>query len=253
MRVPATPPRGALSAASGARGLDSWCPLRRPSRIGRQGRVSTGLVEAGEGSEAEQALVRFRRGFFYAQGRRMATQKVKAELIDEQGLERTLTRLAHEIVERNRGVERLAVVGIRTRGAPLAERLVRKIAAIEGKEIPLGTLDITMYRDDFRRKIPTVRGTDIPFDIDDMNVVLVDDVLYTGRTARAALDALMDFGRPATVQLAVLVDRGHRELPIRADYVGKNVVTSVGEEVQVRLKEQDGEDCVLLIATEEGA
>lgn len=183
----------------------------------------------------------------------MATQKVKAELIDEQGLERTLTRLAHEIVERNRGVERLAVVGIRTRGAPLAERLVRKIAAIEGKEIPLGTLDITMYRDDFRRKIPTVRGTDIPFDIDDMNVVLVDDVLYTGRTARAALDALMDFGRPATVQLAVLVDRGHRELPIRADYVGKNVVTSVGEEVQVRLKEQDGEDCVLLIATEEGA
>jgi pyrimidine operon attenuation protein/uracil phosphoribosyltransferase len=182
----------------------------------------------------------------------MPKQKIKAHLIDEQGLERTITRLAHEILERNRGAEKLAVVGIRTRGAPLAARIVRKMQELEGKRIPLGTLDITMYRDDFRRKIPMVRGTDIPFDIDDMNVVLVDDVLYTGRTARAALDALMDFGRPATVQLAVLVDRGHRELPIRADYVGKNVPTSIGEEVQVRLKEEDGEDCVLLVAAEEG-
>ncbi len=181
----------------------------------------------------------------------MAKQKIKAQLIDEEGLERTITRLAHEILERNRGAERLAVVGIRTRGAPLAARIVRKMQELEGKRIPLGTLDITMYRDDFRRKMPLVRGTDIPFDIDDMNVVLVDDVLYTGRTARAALDALMDFGRPGTVQLAVLVDRGHRELPIRADYVGKNVPTSIGEEVQVRLKEEDGEDSVLLIAAEE--
>jgi pyrimidine operon attenuation protein/uracil phosphoribosyltransferase len=181
----------------------------------------------------------------------MPKEKIKARLIDERGLQRTITRLAHEILERNKGVESLAVVGIRTRGAPLAERVVRKIKEIEGKNTPLGTLDISMYRDDFRRKIPMVKGTDISFDIDDMNVVLVDDVLYTGRTARAAMDALMDFGRPATVQLAVLVDRGHRELPIKADYVGKNVPTSIGEEVQVHLKEQDGEDCVLLIAVEE--
>lgn len=181
----------------------------------------------------------------------MPKEQIKAQVIDERGLERTITRLAHEILERNKGVESLAIVGIRTRGAPLAESLVQKILEIEGKKTPLGTLDISMYRDDFRQKIPMVKATDIPFDIDNMNVVLVDDVLYTGRTARAALDALMDFGRPATVQLAVLVDRGHRELPIKADYVGKNIPTSIGEEVRVRLKEQDGEDCVLLVAAEE--
>ncbi len=150
--------------------------------------------EIGKGLEKEgRALLRSRRGFFCAWDTDMPQQRVKAELIDEQGLERTITRLAHEILERNRGTEKLALVGIRTRGAPLAARIARKIEALEGKHIPLGTLDITMYRDDFRRKMPMVRGTDIPFEIDDMNVVLVDDVLYTGRTARAALDALMDF------------------------------------------------------------
>ena len=181
----------------------------------------------------------------------MASEKIKAKIIDKQGLQRTITRLAHEIIERNKGVESLAVVGIRSRGAPLAERVVRKIQEIEKKPIPLGTLDISMYRDDYKHKIPTVKGTDIPFNIDDMNVVLIDDVFYTGRTARAAMDALMDYGRPATIQLAVLVDRGHRQLPIKADYVGKNIPTSIGEEVRVRLAELDGEDCVVLIDTEE--
>ncbi len=178
-------------------------------------------------------------------------ENVKALLIDERGLERTITRLAHEIIERNKGVESLAIVGIRTRGAPLAERIVEKIGEIESTETPLGHLDISMYRDDYKQKIPTIKGTAIPFEIDKKNVVLVDDVLYTGRTARAALDALMDFGRPATVQLAVLVDRGHRELPIKADYVGKNIPTSIGEEVKVRLKELDGEDCVVLVIADE--
>ncbi len=175
--------------------------------------------------------------------------KVKAKLIDEKGLDRTITRLAHEILERNKGTEDLVLVGIRTRGAPLAQRIADKIKQIEGIEVPLGTLDITLYRDDFRRRLkqPIVQTTDIPFNIDDKNVVLVDDVLYTGRTTRAALDALMDFGRPARIQLAVLVDRGHRELPIKADFVGKNVPTSIGEEVRVHLQEVDGEDAVLLV------
>jgi len=175
--------------------------------------------------------------------------KVKAKIIDQEGLQRTITRLAHEIIERNRGVDNIAIVGIRTRGSTLAERLVAKIEEIEGKRVPLGYLDITLYRDDFRKRLkqPLVQLTDIPFEIDEKDVILVDDVLYTGRTSRAALDALMDFGRPASVQLAVLVDRGHRELPIRADYVGKNIPTSVGEEVQVKLTENDGEDCVLLV------
>ncbi len=175
--------------------------------------------------------------------------KVKATIIDAHGLERTLNRLAHEIVERNAGASNLAVIGIRTRGATLAERLVKKIEQIENKKAPLGILDITLYRDDFRRRLkqPTVQATEIPFNIDEMNVILVDDVLYTGRTSRAALDALMDLGRPASVQLAVLVDRGHRELPIQPDYVGKSIPTSIGEEVQVRLRENDNEDCVLLV------
>lgn len=174
---------------------------------------------------------------------------VKATVIDAVGLERTLTRLAHEIVERNAGAGNLAVIGIRTRGATLAQRIVNKIRAIEKKEPPLGILDITLYRDDFRMRMkqPVVQATEISFDIDNKNVVLVDDVLYTGRTSRAALDALMDIGRPACVQLAVLVDRGHRELPIQPDYVGKDIPTSIGEEVQVRLQENDNEDCVLLV------
>jgi len=192
---------------------------------------------------------------FFSMGTETMRAKVKALLIDEKGLDRTITRLAHEILERNKGTQDLVFVGIRTRGAPLAQRIVDKIREIEGVAVPLGTLDITLYRDDFRRRLkqPKVQRTDIPFSIDDKNVILVDDVLYTGRTTRAALDALMDFGRPARIQLAVLVDRGHRELPIRADFVGKNIPTSIGEEVQVHLKEVDGEDCVLLVeAPEEG-
>jgi len=179
----------------------------------------------------------------------MVNERIKKEVVDEEGLERTITRLAHEIIERNRGTKNLVIVGIRTRGAFLAERIQRKISDIEKVEIPLGVLDATLYRDDFRRalKQPKVSVTDIPFDIDGMNLVLVDDVLYTGRTARAALDALMDFGRPQRIQLVVLVDRGHRELPIKADFVGKNIPTSVGEEVRVKMKELDNIDAVFLV------
>ena len=174
-------------------------------------------------------------------------RSVETKLIDEVGLQRTIARLAHEIIEKNKGVENLAIVGIRTRGVPLGQRIAGKIREIEGKEVPFGVLDITLYRDDFKYKHPVVRVTDIPFAIDGMNVVLVDDVLYAGRTVRAALDALMDFGRPASIQLAVIVDRGHRELPIRPDFVGKNIPTSIGEEVRVRVKEMDGEDGVFLL------
>lgn len=179
--------------------------------------------------------------------------KIKARVIDAEGLARTTARLAMEIIERNGGVDRLAIVGVRTRGATLAERLVHKIEAVEKVKVPLGMLDVTLYRDDFRKRLkqPIVQVTDISFEIDDIDVVLVDDVLYTGRTSRAALDALMDFGRPSSVQLAVLVDRGHRELPIHADYVGKHIPTSAGEEIQVRLKENDGDDCVLLVEAPE--
>ena len=161
-------------------------------------------------------------------------------------IRRTLARIAHEIVERNRGGDDLALVGIRRRGVPIAQRLARRLLEISGREVPTGSLDITLYRDDLMRQAvgpqPVLRRTEIPFSIDDRRILLVDDVLYTGRTIRAALDALIDFGRPRSIQLVVLVDRGHRELPIRADYVGKNVPTSLGESVQVRLTEQDGVD-----------
>lgn len=181
------------------------------------------------------------------------SQQVKAQLIDEKGLQRTITRLAHEIVEHNRGVQDLVLLGIRTRGVPIAERIQHKIDEIEGMLLPLGILDVTMYRDDVFKKIkqPRVHTTEIDFEIDGKTVVLIDDVLYTGRTVRAALDAVIDFGRPKAIQLAVLIDRGHRELPIRADYVGKNVPTSFGEEVQVRLKEIDDVDGVFLLTSEE--
>lgn len=174
--------------------------------------------------------------------------KVKAVLVDSAGFARTITRLAHEIIERNRGTERLAFVGMQTRGVYLAQRLARKVEEIEGTALPVGVLDTTMYRDDFRTalKQPQVRVTEIPFDLYNMNVVLVDDVLYTGRTVRAALDALIEHGRPALVQLAVLVDRGHRELPIRADYVGKSIPTSRRERVRVHLSDTDGEEAVLI-------
>jgi pyrimidine operon attenuation protein/uracil phosphoribosyltransferase len=175
-------------------------------------------------------------------------------VLDAQGVERALARVTHEILERNKGVEDLVFIGVRSLGVEIAERLAAKAAAIEGVQVPRGVIDITLYRDDLSRagQQPAVKGTDIPFPIDDREVVLVDDVLYTGRTVRAALDALMDLGRPRSVQLAVLIDRGHRELPIRADYVGKNLPTAVNESVQVRLKERDGRDEVVLIRGEEG-
>ncbi len=175
-------------------------------------------------------------------------------LVDADGVTRALTRIAHEILERNKGTDNLVLIGIRSRGVDLAHRLGLKIAEIEGVTLPCGTIDITLYRDDLNRSGQQlhVKATDIPFPIDDRNVVLVDDVLYTGRTVRAALDALMDFGRPKCVQVAVLVDRGHRELPIRADYVGKNLPTAQDESVQVYLTECDGRDEVILVPAKEG-
>lgn len=156
--------------------------------------------------------------------------------------------MAHEILERNRGPEGLVLMGIRTRGVPLAARLGRAIAEIEGTEVPTGALDVTLYRDDYATRGPRPLGrSDIPVDIDGRTVVLVDDVLYTGRTIRAAMDAIMDLGRPRAIQLAVLVDRGHRELPIRADYVGKNLPTSRQERVRVSLAEVDGQDAVTIV------
>jgi len=176
----------------------------------------------------------------------------KAVIMDERAMGRTLVRLAHEILERNKGAANLALIGIRTRGEYLARRLGNLINGIEELPLPIGVLDITFYRDDLRRrmKLPEVRGTEVPFSVDDRDIILVDDVLFTGRTIRCALDELMDLGRPATVQLAVLVDRGHRELPIRADFVGRSIPTSFGEVVRVHVKEVDGEDAVLLMEEE---
>ena len=171
----------------------------------------------------------------------------KAQVLDDAALDRALTRIAHEILERNGGAKDVTFVGLRTRGVTLAQRLAAKIARIDGATLPVGTLDITLYRDDLDlRGAPVIRGTDIPFSIKNKTVVLVDDVLFTGRTVRAALDALIDLGRPRTIQLATLIDRGHRELPIRPDYVGKNLPTSRRESVAVRLKEHDGEDRVVI-------
>jgi len=171
-------------------------------------------------------------------------------VMDADRIGRTLTRIAHEIVERNKGTDDLALVGVRTRGVPIARRIARTLREITGHEVPTGSLDITLYRDDLMRHAvgpqPLVRRTDIQFSIDDRKILLVDDVLYTGRTTRAALDALIDYGRPKAIQLIVLVDRGHRELPIKADYVGKNLPTAPEESVQVRLIEIDGEDEVVL-------
>jgi pyrimidine operon attenuation protein / uracil phosphoribosyltransferase len=169
-----------------------------------------------------------------------------AVVMDADRMARTLARIAHEILERNRGLEELGLVGIRTRGVPIARRLAHAIAGIGHHEVPTGALDITLYRDDLMRHPvgpqPVVRSTEIPFSIDDKKILLVDDVLYTGRTIRAALDALIDFGRPRSIQLVVLVDRGHRELPIKADYVGKNLPTALSQSVQVHLLEVDGRD-----------
>ncbi|HEY7498027.1 MAG TPA: bifunctional pyr operon transcriptional regulator/uracil phosphoribosyltransferase PyrR [Vicinamibacterales bacterium] len=173
-----------------------------------------------------------------------------AQVMDADRMSRALTRIAHEILERNRGLDELALIGIRTRGVPLARRIARTLKEINGDDVPTGALDITLYRDDLMRHPvgpqPLVRRTEIPFSIDDRKIMLVDDVLYTGRTIRAALDALIDFGRPRVIQLIALVDRGHRELPIKADYVGKNVPTSLKQSVQVRLQEIDGTDEIVI-------
>lgn len=173
----------------------------------------------------------------------------KVEIMDSDKMRRALTRIAHEIVERNRGTDDLALIGIRKRGVPLTERIHRLIEEIEGVSLPAGILDITLYRDDLTTLAyqPIVHKTEVPFSIEGKKIVLIDDVLYTGRTVRAALDALIDLGRPEQIQLAVLVDRGHREIPIRADYVGKNVPTSRREIVSVQIKEIDGCDSVQIL------
>lgn len=181
------------------------------------------------------------------------TYRTKAQVMDDVAIDRALTRIAHEILEANKGADNVALVGILTRGAHVAARLAERISAIEGAQVPVGSLDISFYRDDLATRLnPEVHRTDIPFPVEGRDVVLVDDVLYTGRTIRAAMDAIMDYGRPRTVQLAVLADRGHRELPIRADYVGKNVPTARRERVRVSIEETDGHDGVEILAEDEG-
>jgi pyrimidine operon attenuation protein/uracil phosphoribosyltransferase len=184
----------------------------------------------------------------------MSQRREKAQVLDATGMARAITRIAHEIGERNKGVDNVVLIGLRSRGVELAHRIATKLSEIEGTKVPVGALDITLYRDDFGRAAtqPMVRRTEIPFSVDGKKVVLVDDVLFTGRTTRAALDGLMDLGRPRLVQLAVLVDRGHRELPIRADYVGKNVPTSHQEAVQVFMTEEDGVDKVVIYEAVDG-
>lgn len=172
----------------------------------------------------------------------------KAVVMDAESMDRALTRIAHEILEANKGLGDIAIVGIMTRGADMANRLAERLERIEGTAVPVGNLDISFYRDDVAIRLsPEVHTTDIPYEVEGRTIVLVDDVLYTGRTIRAALDAIMDFGRPSAIQLAVLVDRGHRELPIRADFVGKNVPTARRERVRVQLVEHDGRDAVVIL------
>jgi pyrimidine operon attenuation protein/uracil phosphoribosyltransferase len=178
--------------------------------------------------------------------------KRKARILDAEGIKRSLQRISHEIIERNQGAENLAIVGIKTGGAFLARRIAEKMAEIENISIPVGALDITLYRDDLTEvgEQPVIHSTEIDFDITNKKIILVDDVLYTGRTVRCALDELIDFGRPANIQLAVLIDRGHRELPIRPDYVGKNVPTARDQIVEVFLKESDGKEEVIMLEPE---
>lgn len=182
-------------------------------------------------------------------GRWKMELKIKARILDAEGIERSLKRMAHEIIEKNQGIKDVALIGIRSRGAYLAERIADKMEKIEGKEVPVGALDITMYRDDLTEiaEQPVVYSTEIEFDITGKRIILVDDVLFTGRTVRCALSELIDFGRPANIQLAVLIDRGHRELPIRPDFVGKNIPTDKQESVEVRLTESDDTEEVVLI------
>lgn len=174
--------------------------------------------------------------------------KEKSRILDKEGIEKSIARIAHEIVEKVKSLDKIAVIGIKNRGAYIGQRLASKISQISGVNVPVGSLDITLYRDDLTQasEQPVVHATEIDFDIDGRKIILADDVLYTGRTIRCALDALIDFGRPAQIQLAVLIDRGHRELPIKADYVGKNVPTSLEEVVEVRLVEVDGKDEVVV-------
>lgn len=179
--------------------------------------------------------------------------KVKSVVLDEKAVDRALTRIAHEILEVNKGADDIALIGIVTRGDLLAEELAAKIEQIEGVGVPVGRLDISFYRDDVNLHLsPEVHYTDIPFDIAGRSIILVDDILFTGRTVRAALDAIMDYGRPKRIELAVLVDRGHRELPIRADFVGKNVPSSLGEQVRLFLEKTDGHTSVEILERLEG-
>jgi pyrimidine operon attenuation protein/uracil phosphoribosyltransferase len=178
---------------------------------------------------------------------------VKSQIIDAEGLDRILTRMAHEILEKNKGSHNLVLMGMRTRGEFLAKRIAEKIKQIDNVELPFGVLDVTLYRDDFRTRLkqPEVSVSNITFDINEKDIILVDDVLFTGRTVRSALNAVMDMGRPSSIQLCILIDRGHRELPIRADYVGKNIPTSQDEEIKVKMKEHDGEDAIYIAKSEE--
>ena len=172
-----------------------------------------------------------------------------SKIVDKRGLDRILTRISHEILEKNKGSDNLVLIGMRTRGEFLAHRIFDKIKKIDNVELPLGVLDATLYRDDYRTRLkqPEVSVSDITFDINEKDIILIDDVLYTGRTVRSALNALMEFGRPSSIQLFILVDRGHRELPIRADYAGKNIPTSLNQEIKVKMEEIDGEDAIYLV------
>lgn len=180
-------------------------------------------------------------------GRKGEAMTQKAVILDAKAMQRAIARISYEIIERNKGVNGLCVVGIMRRGVNLAERIVDKIEEVEGRRVPLGILDITAYRDDRRAEAGHSDGTNLPFEVESKKIVLVDDVIYTGRSVRAAIDALMDKGRPQNIQLAVLIDRGHRELPVRADFIGKNVPTSREETVFVAVKEVDGEDQVVIL------
>lgn len=177
---------------------------------------------------------------------------IKSKVIDKEGFNRIITRMSHEILEQNKGSQNLVLIGMRTRGEFLAKRIREKIKEIDGVELPFGILDVTLYRDDFRTRMkqPQVSVSDITFDVNEKDIILIDDVLYTGRTVRSALNALMDLGRPSSIQLCILIDRGHRELPIRADYVGKNIPTSLDEEIKVKMEEFDGEDAIYLVEAE---
>lgn len=187
------------------------------------------------------------RGYFYGKNYRGGRKMTSKEVIDAVTMKRALTRITYEIIERNQGIEDLVIIGIKTRGIYIAQRIAQRLKQLESVDIPVGELDITLYRDDKKEmEEPEINASSIPVDLEGKEVILVDDVLYTGRTIRAALDALMDYGRPQRISLAVLVDRGHRELPIRPDFIGKNIPTSLSEEIVVEMEEVDGKDRILI-------